>query len=580
MSRLYISAAAVIALSPVLASQAVAQAQLPTREQVNPQGLATDQPKSEARVEDRNAFAVSSCPLDASKLSVAITQVVFSGQGGGALAPEFSKLLAGISPDAGEQPIRQVCHLRDLANAQLRQARYVATVRIPPQEIKDGVLRLEVISGRITAVRVRGEAGPFEAAIRSRVAKLTKLDPLNAGDAEKILVMANDIPGLNVQLGLSPDTTGKAGDLIGELTVNYRRLSLAANVQNYNSNQLGRETFYIRAETYGLLGIEDRTFVAGAGTFDFKKQLVAQIGESIGLSSAGDRLSLTATVANSRPDLDNVDLRTRTLIGNLEYTRPLLRTVNSKVELAAGFEYANQRTRIHGGGTSVALNLDRIATLFLRVAGDQRKLRIDGSQKWTLSGQLELRQGLDILGSTQTGVIVNGYSPSRFLGSAQATVLRGQFGGTIGLGPIFELASTVRGQYANKALLNYDQFALGNLTVGRGYDPGSNTGDRAIAGAHEVRANFKMGQTTRGQLYGFYDWIQLWNLDPASTERNRFLRSLGGGVRLNLYNSMRLDVTYAHPLDPPLLTGASIKPPSDRVMVSLTAQLIPFGARR
>jgi hypothetical protein len=50
------------------------------------------------------------------------------------------------------------------------------------------------------------------------------------------------------------------------------------------------------------------------------------------------------------------------------------------------------------------------------------------------------------------------------------------------------------------------------------------------------------------------------------------LESYGGGVRFTLPGAARIDITYAHPLDPPLLTGASAKVPKDRVLVSLTAQ--------
>ena len=82
------------------------------------------------------------------------------------------------------------------------------------------------------------------------------------------------------------------------------------------------------------------------------------------------------------------------------------------------------------------------------------------------------------------------------------------------------------------------------------------------------------------QLYGFYDGIRLWNLDRATSEKNRRLESVGGGVRFTLAGAARLDIAYAHPLDPPLLTGALNKVPKDRLLVSLTMQLVPFGPRR
>ena len=552
----------------------------PSREEVTPVTAPLPQPPSEAHVDERSAFAAGPCPLATSTVNVSIKQVKFFAPGGGDLAPEIARLLNGITTTDASQSIRVVCDLRDQANARLHQARYVATVQVPAQRIDDGVLRFEVITGHITQIRLRGEAGPFQDLVRQRIEKLILLDPLNAGDAEKQLVTTNDTPGLSVKLGLSPNLSGKPGDLVGELTVSYRRATTIVSVQNYNSKLLGRETVYARTEVYGLLTNNDVAFIAGATTPDFKKQKILQVGESFGLWSSGDRLSLSGTIAYSRPALDAIDLRTLSLIGNIEFEHPLARTVRTRLAIAGGFEYAMQRTRVYGGGGSTALNRDRIATFYTRLDGQARQFQLDGRLKWNLDGSLALRKGFNILGATRVGQFVDGYGPSRFNGNADAFVVRGRLAGSYAFGPVFEFATTLQGQYANKALLNYDQFAIGNLTIGRGYDPGANSGDRAIAGAHELRANFPAGQRSSGQLYVFYDWVHLWNLDKNSTERSRQLASVGGGVRFTYRGSIRADLTFAHPLDPPLLTGANIRRSPNRVMFSLTAQLFPFGTNR
>ncbi|MDE2595329.1 MAG: ShlB/FhaC/HecB family hemolysin secretion/activation protein [Sphingomonadales bacterium] len=569
------------AIAVALHSQAFAQSQLPSREEVNPPAPPAQPPKARANVDEKNAFTNGPCPLSESDVRVAVREVRFTAPGGGALLPELQQLLGGIATGSEEQPIRVICDLRDQANARLRRSRYVASVQIPPQRIDDGVLRLEVVSGHIVEVRVRGDAGPFEGLIKDRIEQLKQLNPLNAADAERILLLADDVPGLNVQLGLSPATSGGTpGDLIGELTVNFRQTALVANVQNYNSSLLGRETAYVRTDAYGLLGTADRSWLAVSSTFDLREQRIVQVGESLLLNGAGDRLTVTGTLADSRPDLKTIDLRTLSLIGNIEFDHQLKRSVNTNAEVSLGFEWAQQRTRVYSAGGSAPLNRDRISTLYARLGGDTRKLRFDGSTAFSLAGSLELRKGLGIFGANQTGKLNGGYGPTRFEGDARATVVRGQVSGTIGFGPIFELATTLRGQWANHALLNYDEFAIGNLTIGRGYDPGANTGDRAYAGAHEARANVAVSKDVQAQLYGFYDWVRLINLDKGSTEARRWMASVGGGVRVTVLNSIRLDLTYAHPLDPPLLTGINIKRSPDRVMFSLTSQIIPFGTRR
>lgn len=546
----------------------------PTREVVNPPALPTPpQTEPRVRVTGSDAVAAGPCPLSASDVRTAITQVRFTSAAGEPLPPELSRLLAGIAPPAGDQPIRVVCDIRDRAQARLRAARYVASIQIPQQRIADGVLQLNVVWGRITEVRVRGDAGPYEAILRRRIEALKALDPLNEADAERVLLLADDIPGLAISLALSP-AGGAPGDLIGDLTVNFERFRLFGNVQNYNSQFLGRETLFVRGEVYGLTGMGDVTALSLSTTADFKEQKIAQLRHSMLVDQYGDTISLVGTVAESRPDLEALDLRTLSLIGGIEASHPLVRTVRTQLAVSSGLEYAVQRTRVYGEGPSSPLNRDRIAALYLRLDGAARKFDFAGLPTAQLSGALELRKGLDILGaSTEPS---DGYNLTRFDGRATATVIRGNLQGVLNLGPTFEFFGAVRGQWANHALLNYDEFSIGNLTLGRGYNPGANTGDRAVGFTVEPRINIPLRQDASMQLFGYYDGIKLWNLDSgAGDEEERYIASVGGGVRFNLLRSIRLDVTYTHPLDKALTTDPT--PPGDRVLASLTIQLVPFG---
>lgn len=551
---------------------------VPTREQVAPQGTPADKSASRARVTSDNAMPSGPCPLP-DDLTVAIREVRFTAPGGGRLDPRLATLLTGIGTTPESQSIKVICSLRDRAIERLRLSRYVASVQVPQQRIDDGVLRLEVVSGRIVEVRVRGDAGPSEDILRARIAQLKALDPLNEGDAERILLLADDIPGLNIEMGLSPAGT-QPGDLIGELRVSYRRFSMVANVQNYNSAALGRESLYVRAELAGLTGLGDRTYLAASSTFNFKTQRILQLYHSMLLDSSGTSLALVGTLAESRPELKTIDLRTLSSVLSFEVAHPLMRSVRTNAEVAGGFEWAQQRTRVYSSAGSSPLNRDRIPVFFLRGAISTRKLDLSGRETARAGFTLEARQGLGVLGATKPATVVDGYTPTHFEGGAVATVVRAKVDGQIGLGPIFELAAQGRAQWANRPLLNYDEFAIGNLTIGRGYDPGANTGDRAIGASIEARASIPVGQKAQAQLFGFYDQVHLWNLDLNTTESSRNLRSLGGGMRLNLFNSMRLEASYTHPLDPPLLAGTNIKRAPDRVLFSLTAQIVPFGTQR
>ncbi len=561
-----------------LAVPGMALAQVPTRDQVEPPVPAKPADRGKIEIDSRAALERAPCPLETSTVMATITRVEFTSSRGGALAPEIAALLQSIGGVGANQPIRVVCDIRDRANEALRQAKYVATVQVPAQRIEDGTLRLEVVTARIVEMRVRGDPGPYERVIQENIDALKRLDPLNEAEAERLLLLVGDTPGLDVLLSLRPAGT-TPGDVIGEMTVDYKRLSVIANAQNYNSRQLGRETGYVRAEYRGITGAADSAFLGLSSTFQFDEQKIVQVGYQIGINGAGTTIGTRLTYAISRPDLDQLRLQTKSVIATFELSHPLVRSVNANFGITSGIEYSQQRTVVQSNTGNTPLNLDRVTTLFLRAAGDWRALTPTGEDKVRVGGFFELRQGIAAFGATKTGVVTpDGFTPSRFEGSATPTIVRGAIDTKFGLGPIFDLAGSVRGQWSNRALLNFDEFAVGNLTIGRGYDPGSNSGDRAIGASIELRAKVLRSPKLRVELFGFYDAARIWNIDSNSTENNRVLRSYGGGFRLTLPGSALLEVTYARPQDKALSFDKA--PPSDRVLVSLTMQLVPFGGAR
>ena len=543
---------------------------IPSREEVTPPAPEEATTPS-VSVDSREAIVRSNCPFEGSDLMLNLSAVTYVRPDGSPVQPEIADALSGVGFSTGVQPLKVVCTIRDEANAALARAGYIASVQIPPQNIDTGTLRLDVITARLTEVRVRGTPGPYSDTLAARVEQLKALDPLNERDAERALLLAGDIPGLDVQLALRPAGT-TPGDVIGDLNITYRPFAILGNAQNYNSRQLGRETVYLRAEAYGLTGMSDVTYIGAQSTVDFEEQRIAQIGHIFGLNSAGTTVGGRLTYAWSRPDLDVLDLRTNTLIAGVDVRHPLVRSLNSNVALAGGFDYVDQDTRVFNVGSGALLNLDKLRIAYLRLEGDYRTPPGQTGVYFSLEGGIELRKGFNIFDATPQG----SFQASRLAGNAEAFVARADVDAVFGVGPIFSLAATARAQWTDDPLRNYEEFSLGNLTIGRGYDPGANSGDRAVGMRAEARATIPVGDDFGVQAFGFYDKVYLTNLDPFSTETDREFVSWGGGVRVTLPNRALLEVTYAKPEDRALSVDAG--PPPERVLVSLTLQF-RAGAR-
>ncbi|WP_158703054.1 ShlB/FhaC/HecB family hemolysin secretion/activation protein [Allosphingosinicella vermicomposti] len=554
---------------------------LPSREQVLPPVPRSEAQSSEVRVDSRKAFREVACPFENSTAQVAIGQVQFTGINGAPLAPELANLLSGLRAQGGPQSVVQVCDIRDEANRILIDAGYVASVQIPPQNIDNGgALTLTVVSAKLVDVKVVGEAGGrYTKLIAARVERLKNIDPFNEREAERVLLLAGDVPGLDVQLTLAPSGTG-IGEVAGTLTVAYRPYAIVGNVQNYSSKAIGRETAFVRAEAYGVTGMADITYVGGSATLDFEEQRVLQVGHSMGIDDEGTRLEGSFTYAWSRPDIGGLDLRSRSLAVTLAASSPLLRTVNENVTVTGGLDFTEQRTRLHFGRV-LPLTRDKIRVLFGRLSGNLVRPSVTGFG-YALSGGIEIRKGLDILGATDRfdfDSYEGGYTPSSLYGNPNALVARADLDGQIGLGSIFSLAGAARAQVSNAPLLNYEKFSIGTLTIGRGYDPGLASADEAIGLRAELRGATYRDANVATEVFTFYDQAWLWNHDrfarngALATEPDRSFGSVGFGMRASLPQGLFLEGTYARPLDRAF--PGDTRPVGDRLLLSLTAQFSP-----
>ena len=544
---------------------------------------------SKVTIVTRNALAKGPCPsaLVDSPLTVPLTAVAFVGAGGAALPPQINELLTGVGRGVAgtTQPIRVVCDIRDQANNRLTAAGYVAAVRVPEQTIGGGKLTLEVVTAHIVELRVRGEAGRSRRRIEGLLGRLKTLDPLNNRDAERILLLAGDVPGIAVTLELSPAPNGAPGDVIGDVTVARIPGTLLLNVQDYGSKQIGRYAGLARAEVYGLTGFGDRTFISAFSTSDFKEQYVLQAGHDFLLTNGGLRLGGDFTYAWTRPSLQQfggtVDLRSRALLATITATQPIVRSLSTNVTAGVGFDLINQRVRTG----KVPLNLDKLRVAFARINGDIVDRVTNGlAPKYHFGAGLEARKGTGLFDATRRGGAgQTGGFPTRFEGDAQAFELRGNVSTELRarFGPASPYAVSVsaeaRGQYANHPLLAFEELSVGNLTIGRGYDPGATSGDRLVGGSFELRAGKPQALTRRDFSYeavAFYDAVRLWNLDTGSTENNRLLRSVGGGARMSWGDHARLEVIYAHPMDRAQSFDLARAP--DRVLFSLVVRALPW----
>jgi hemolysin activation/secretion protein len=422
----------------------------------------------------------------------------------------------------------------------------------------------------------------------------------NTYQAERYLLLVQDIPGYDARLTLRPAGTGP-GEVTGEVAVTYTPVEIDANVQNFGSPDVGRFGGMIRARLHGLTGLADTTTLAFYNTTDWSEQHVLLASHSFRLGDEGLTLGGDFTYAWTRPSVGQGDpFRTRTLIATLRATYPLQRSQAQNVFLTGGLDIANQRVRFN----DVPLSEDKVRVIFARIDFDSIDPDSIASTagysprepRWRLGGSLELRQGVSIFDASRpcppapAPLYANcpGLLLSRPEADPTALVLRAAVYGEFRPVPQLTLSLAPRWQYAPHPLLAFEEFSAGNYTVGRGYDPGTLTGDSGVGAQAEVRVGSIVPRKADGvaiQPFAFFDAARVWNEDRRSIYPRdpQWLYSAGGGLRAAWGDRARLEGFVAAPLrkvayyaDPANQTGLREVKGDVRFLVSLTVKLLPW----
>ncbi|KPF62574.1 ShlB/FhaC/HecB family hemolysin secretion/activation protein [Porphyrobacter sp. AAP60] len=503
----------------------------------------------------------------------------------------------GLSLDAAyaqyvgrELPVSVLCDIRAEANAALRRQGYLATVEIPEQSLTDGIPDFNVVFGRLTAVRVRGDAGPSEKIVEGYLEKLTALDVFNTNTAERYLLLADDLPGLDVRLSLRPAAGGAPGDLVGEIAVLRQRGMIDFNVQNLGSDAIGRLGGVLRGEIYDLTGLGDRTSVAVFSTLDFIEQQTVQIGHDFRVGSEGLRLGgqFTYSTANPATGLTGFNVEAETIFASLYASYPLKRTRAHSIYVDAGFDYVDQDVDLN----NIRLTEDRVRMAYVRFAGEridqQSVLRAGGyspfEPKFRMRYGLEARQGLDVFGASPdcrpnllACLFGGAAAPSRIEADPTPLLLRMNADVEYRPDPLLTFALQSRGQITGDALPAFEELAAGSFSIGRGYDPGAVLGDSGFLTAFELRYGTLTPESLTAmawQPYLFTDLAVVWNRDPSRRPANPDrLWSAGGGLRMTWGAGLQGDFAVAVPLERPdlALTKGDV-----RFLFTLTARLFPW----
>ena len=525
--RALICSAGLAALSASFAAQAQIAPSVPTREEIQRPTLPPASPPGEQVVTADDNIERAPCPLaspEFANVRVTVRSVRFSEVEG----IDTSMLDASWRDKVGQdQPVSVVCDIRDRAATMLRAKGYLAAVRVPPQTISDGIVKLDILSARLTRVEVRGDAGANEGLLQRYLSRLDDQPVFNIVDAERYLLLARDIPGMDARLTLRPGAV--PGEVVGEVTVTRTPILIDGSTQNYGSRDVGRWGSINRARFTGLTGMGDMTTVSFYSTPDFDEQKVLQLAHEFRVGGEGLRFGASYTYAWTRPDITGFNIRSNTQIVSLFASYPLVLTQAQRITLGGGLDIIDQDIKL--GGTP--LNRDRIRVFNLRADGiwidpasvAGKRGYSPSEPHWSLGASVEARQGVSFLGASDdcgpggAACFLPGAVPlTRIEAKPDAFLVRAQAQAEWRPTKLFTLSLAPRAHWASDPLVAYEEFSGGNFTVGRGFDPGTIIGDKGVAVSAEARYGSFVPANRKAfafQPFAFFDAAWVWNKDSA-----------------------------------------------------------------
>jgi hemolysin activation/secretion protein len=409
---------------------------------------------------------------------------------------------------------------------------------IPPQDVGNGRLHLQVIEGSITDVALKGE-GAEQFGIRPMLDAVVAERPAQLATLERQLFLINGRPGVHI------DDTGL--EEIGTASGRFRlivylktwHLFTSFGVDNLGSSSVGPWQSYATAAFNSYLAAGDSLVVNLSTTPADPRQLAfGRLSYEVPVGTDGARIGASGYYSEVWPgDIRHlVNDNTKTESFEVHGSIVPLQSQRSSLTLTAGLAFSNVTENDFFG----PVYADHIRNLSL--TSDYRLQDNFGGNNYLT---LNYRQGLDILGASHR----DDDFLSRDGASAKFSALNFWFTRYQTLSDAWSLKFASAGQWASGPLFTSQQFYLGGAAFGRGYGSAEISGDNGIAGSVELRFDQRLNwQYLSGyQLYGFVDSGAAWN-DGFAISDGLSLTSAGGGIRFFLWDGLLADIGGAVPL--------------------------------
>lgn len=430
-----------------------------------------------------------------------------------------AELAAIVAPFVGRAvDFAGIQAILNAVNARYAQMGIVtASATLPEQELEGGVLRVELVEGRVGDVAVEG-AATAAGYVRSRV-RLERNAVVDVSRLSGRIAAQNRVGEARIRTALQPGAEFGQTDVLLSVTEPKRNL-LDVFADNFGSPSTGRYQAGALFQHYGMLGADDRLKLYGVYSAG---NLAGNASYTFGFAPTGARLGLSYSYSQMRIiDGAFVDLGVagHSHGGGVNLVQPVVSSANWLALVNLGANVNRSITRQGGVTVTDNITLKPSAGVSFNYYGP--KLAVSFAPSYALG-----RTALGVTGNTELVHFFNG-------NAALTGLLPGDF--------------VVRGfgawQVASKPLVTGDQlFQIGGPTTVRGYE------GNAAAGGSGYYANLELHRSFSGafgeiDLFAFVDHGAVFSTSPARVS----LTAVGLGASYSYRDRITLELTGGVPV--------------------------------
>ncbi|MFA5196317.1 MAG: ShlB/FhaC/HecB family hemolysin secretion/activation protein, partial [Bacteroidales bacterium] len=414
---------------------------------------------------------------------------------------------------------------------------------LPPQTIKDGILTIKIIEGKVGKINIKGNRY-FRTSLLEKKIKLKSKDYFDYDSLQNSLTYINENPDRKAKAILVPGVEPGTTDIVIEVKDNLP-IHIGFDYDNFGSRYMEKNRWSFVYENNNLLGFDDRLYLK----YQMSQKSLYNLKNLRYIYPINEKTEIGAYYSHSRLVLGK-EFRALSAVGKANIAgifvnRALYSNRILDLRYNFGFDYKDIKNYLLGAESS----RDEMRVI-------KNGLDIDVTDKF---GRTIITPEIDVGIPRMWGGLTAKDPKASRVGSGGQFV-KGVFN-FYRLQPMpFSSALLFKNsaQLSNYNLTAAEQFQIGGAQSVRGYGPGEFAGDKGIYSA--VEWSFPVYGLPKGikipltesklfdalRLVCFYDWANSRLNNPqAGEEKSDTLRGWGYGVRFNVKDvSLKFELGY------------------------------------